>query len=161
MLYHEWGHHDTCRTEMLDILWSGTFFCILLRRRTRVNLNLSGKIQKVFRSERFEKVQYLMMVPHFCNICSFNTSTSTYQRNKYDFKNMLQKTQNGTILDVSYLPCFERFDSIKGCFWSWAQMRYQLEEQYKRSESGESRTNTDRVMQFNTEQSTSPHDTYP
>ncbi|EFO19275.1 hypothetical protein LOAG_09218 [Loa loa] len=71
-----------------------------------------------------------------------------------------QRTQSRTILDVSYLPCFERFENIKGCFWRWARKRYQLEEISKKSEIDELRTSSDHMIQLSTEQPPSPFNNY-
>uniref|UniRef100_A0A0R3RXT4 DB domain-containing protein n=1 Tax=Elaeophora elaphi TaxID=1147741 RepID=A0A0R3RXT4_9BILA len=68
-----------------------------------------------------------------------------------------QRMQNETILDASYLPCFERFDNIKGCFWRYAKRRYQLTELSKKSRS---RITSGRVAQLSTEQPPSPFDNY-
>ncbi|KAK6109150.1 DB module family protein [Brugia pahangi] len=70
------------------------------------------------------------------------------------------RTQNGTIFDASYLPCFERFENIKECFWRWARRRYQLAEISKRYEIHESKTISDRRIQLNTDQPPSPFDNY-
>uniref|UniRef100_A0AAF5PSS6 Domain of unknown function DB domain-containing protein n=1 Tax=Wuchereria bancrofti TaxID=6293 RepID=A0AAF5PSS6_WUCBA len=70
------------------------------------------------------------------------------------------RTQNGTILDLSYLPCFERFENIKECFWRWARRRYELAEISKRYEIHESKTISDRMIQLNTDQPPSPFNNY-
>ncbi|KAM3716405.1 Ig-like and fibronectin type-III domain-containing protein [Dirofilaria immitis] len=67
-----------------------------------------------------------------------------------------QRMQNGTILDRSYLPCLERFEPIKECFWHWARKRYQLMELSKKSRINESKMSTDYIIQFSTKQPPSP-----
>ncbi|VDM95241.1 unnamed protein product [Onchocerca ochengi] len=68
-----------------------------------------------------------------------------------------QRIQNDTILDESYLPCFERFENIKGCFWRWARKRYNQVELFKEFEINKSRrTNSSNIIQLNTEKPPSP-----
>ncbi|VDM20369.1 unnamed protein product [Wuchereria bancrofti] len=104
---------------------------------------------------------------HFCaaqghdhrQCCAMNGVTTTFAGQKcLIFCD--QRTQNGTILDLSYLPCFERFENIKECFWRWARRRYELAEISKRYEIHESKTISDRMIQLNTDQPPSPFNNY-
>lgn len=62
---------------------------------------------------------------------------------------------------MSYLPCFERFENIKGCFSRWTRQHYyQLAERSKKSEIYESKTTSDRIMQLKTKQPPSPFNNY-
>ncbi|CAG9540511.1 unnamed protein product [Cercopithifilaria johnstoni] len=104
---------------------------------------------------------------HFCaaqghdhrQCCAMNGVTTTVAGQKC-LVFCDQRMQNKTMLDVSYLPCFERFENIKECFWRWAQEHYQLAEISKKSEIHESQLNYDRIMQLSTEQPPSPFNNY-
>ncbi|VDN03425.1 unnamed protein product [Thelazia callipaeda] len=70
---------------------------------------------------------------HFCaaqghdhrQCCAMNevTSTSAHQKCLIFCD---QRPTSEIQLNLSYLPCIERFENIKGCFWRWAQKQYKF-----------------------------------
>uniref|UniRef100_A0A183EJ66 DB domain-containing protein n=1 Tax=Gongylonema pulchrum TaxID=637853 RepID=A0A183EJ66_9BILA len=95
---------------------------------------------------------------HFCaargrdhrQCCTMNGVATTLARQKcLIFCD--QRPQNETRLDLSYLPCFERFESIKGCFWRWARKQYQLDKLFI-TKWMEPKTNLQHAFGFDIEQ---------
>uniref|UniRef100_A0A915PUD0 Domain of unknown function DB domain-containing protein n=1 Tax=Setaria digitata TaxID=48799 RepID=A0A915PUD0_9BILA len=104
---------------------------------------------------------------HFCAAqgqdhrkCCITNGVTTTMAGKKCLVFCDQSVQHEIILDLSYLPCFERFDTIKHCFWRSARDSH-LVEISKRFRINKWQSNSDHISETNPKQSSLSLNNYP